>query len=1274
MNGKTIIIIFTLLFVLSSSQTFAATTTINPSMDNTLAEELPNNSSGDCDSIFAGMTDNNVARRALLQFDIATAIPAGSTINSVTLTMSVTRGSNHPDIIMTLHPVTLAWAEAASGVTPNGCGTRGGGQGEPAVNGAATWLSAMHNQTLWSSPGGDFGAASGSTLVNNITPVWNSSTNPSMVSDVQNWLDNPAANYGWLLKGPETASTTARRFDSTEGAAPPALVVNFTPSGDVEACCETNGDCSLTIVGSGNCTGTTLPGVDSCEPNQCPQPTGACCNVDETCSDSLDRLVCESAGGTFQGENSTCSQGNVDCGLTPFVEPLPIPPVLQPTGTRPDGVPQYTVSVEPAIQSVHPALPATDLWTYNGAWPAATIVATQGQPIEVTYQNNLPAGGGGNRGNNLLEVDTCAHGPNYYGNSKRIVTHLHGGHLPARVDGQPEFTILPGEIDIYEYPNNQEAGTVWYHDHALGITRLNVYGGMAGFYLIADSEDTLGPDNAFGLPSGEYEIGLAIQDRTFNTDGSLFYNAQLEDAFKGDKIVVNGKVWPFLNVKQGKYRFRLLNGSQSREYIYRLENITDPGNDPSFILVGTDLGLVSAPIDLGNTIGPVSPAERMDVVIDFSGFPTGTEIIFRNDEQALPLLPNIMKFIVTNQIGYTGTISSTLRNVAPLDTIGVPVRYFRLSKESVPCSNDPGRTVNEWHVESLDGPGGNTTGKKWDDLNDFPVLGTREIWEFENPTNSMHPMHVHLVRFQVVSKETIGGQTILLDPWETNTWKDTVRVPANSRVRIIMDFEDYLGRYAQHCHILDHEDHEMMRQFQTTNNPAYAVVDGVCSELEDCISNPTDCAERSGALCGNGLCEAGDGENCITCPADCAGKQSGAASKQFCCGDEFAGNPTNPIGCGVDISDNRCINASSNTFCRVAERVRACCGDRLCEGQETEGNCPVDCAPPPPCTPTEPTDVTCDGIDGDCDGSVDEDYIITATSCGQGVCASTGQLECQGGTQVDSCTPGPQNEPADTTCDGIDGDCDGSVDEDYIITATSCGQGVCASTGQLECQGGTQVDSCTPGPQNEPADTTCDGLDGDCDGTVDEDYIVTGTSCGVGACESTGQLECQAGSEVDTCTPGLPSAETCNNVDDNCDASTDEGCDDDGDGYCDDAMTVQGAPVAICPSSADGTGDDCDDLDLNIYPGGPAIRKVGTPHTYYSLFQVSYNNTVPSGTLQIQDHEFTEVLLLDDATTVIFQAGYDCGYSNNTGVSIVTGGITIDNGAVTLESGTLEIR
>jgi hypothetical protein len=222
----------------------------------------------------------------------------------------------------------------------------------------------------------------------------------------------------------------------------------------------------------------------------------------------------------------------------------------------------------------------------------------------------------------------------------------------------------------------------------------------------------------------------------------------------------------------------------------------------------------------------------------------------------------------------------------------------------------------------------------------------------------MHPMHVHLVRFQIVSKTDLAtGQPIPLEPWEDTTWKDIVRIPGKASARIIMDFEDYPGRFPQHCHILDHEDHEMMRQFQTTHDPGNCVVNGVCEQGEDCVSCPLDCAEVSGALCGNGLCEAGDGENCVSCPADCAGKQKGSASKQFCCGfdDGQVTNP-NPSGCRTDANGNSCIDVSSNTFCREAVRVSACCGDKLCEGEETEASCAVDCAAGPAvCTYADPT-------------------------------------------------------------------------------------------------------------------------------------------------------------------------------------------------------------------------------------------------------------------------------------------------------------------------------
>jgi len=356
----------------------------------------------------------------------------------------------------------------------------------------------------------------------------------------------------------------------------------------------------------------------------------------------------------------------------------------------------------------------------------------------------------------------------------------------------------------------------------------------------------------------------------------------------------------------------------------------------------------------------------------------------------------------------------------------------------VACKDGSGRLANEWTVQSLDAPGGNPVGEEWDDLTDFPILGTREVWEFENPTNVMHPMHVHLVRFQILSKTDLTtGLPIPLEPWEDTTWKDIVRIPAHASARIIMDFTDYPGRFPQHCHILDHEDHEMMRQYQATHDPANCVVNGVCDPGEDCVSCPSDCGQVSSASCGNGLCEAGDGEDCVTCPADCAGKQKG--KNVYCCGNGGNGS----IGCGVDANDTRCIDASAGLACRTEARLSACCGDALCEGQEdVQGPdyCEVDCNPPQACVPDETPEQSCfDGNDNDCDTLTDcadtadcGGSTGPATTCGVGVCGSTGNLTCSGGTQVDTCTPGSpgvEGPTGDATCsDGLDNDCDGLTD------------------------------------------------------------------------------------------------------------------------------------------------------------------------------------------------------------------------------------------------------
>ena len=1036
-------------FVIASSEVaLGAVSTINPVEDNTIyqgvdpntGENFEDNSCGAGSNLFAGMTNDALQRRALLYFDVDDAIPAGSTINSVTLTLTINRSGDNQDATMFLYPLTQEWGEGLAN-----CDTvRGGGLGISAATGEATWLSAEHAITEWGSAGGDFGALSASSVVGTSgQAIWDSGTNPQMVVEVQNWLDNSGSDRGWIVVGDESRSPTTRRFFSREGRTPPVLTIDFTPVGDVYACCFSDGTCS--IQDATTCTdqgGIPDTSTSSCEPNLCPQPSGACCNLDESCSDGVERATCEDGGGSFEGEGTACSQGSVNCGLEPFVDALPIPAVVAPVATRADGVPQYEITMTAESQTLHRDLGATDVWTYNGTYPGPTIEATVGQPIEVKYTNSLPSGNQ-RRGRHLLEVDECAHGPNYWQDTARTVVHLHGGHVPSRVDGHPEYDFMPGAFDTYEYPNNQLPATLWYHDHALGITRLNVYAGMAAFYILRDSFE-----NALSLPSGEFEIPIVIQDREFNSDGSLFYNPTLQDAFKGNKIVVNGKVWPFLNVKQGKYRFRLLNGSQSREYSLRLENLANAAQIIPFELIGTDGGLIDAPLST-ETIN-MAPAERDDVVIDFAGFSPGDEIVLRNDELTTPLLPNVMKFVVTADPGFTDPLPSTLRPVDPIDPTGVDTRYLRLTQVSASCVNEPSRTINEWLIESLDGPGGNVIGKHWDDISEFPILGTTEIWEFENPSNSMHPMHVHLVMFQVLDKTSLdNGQPIPLTVWEDKTWKDTVRVPPRSRVRVIMTFEDYLGKFPYHCHILDHEDHEMMRQFQATNDPANCNGNGICEAGEDCVFCG-DCGSVSGAFCGNGLCEIGDGEDCNTCSADCAGKAKG--KDPYCC------------GAGADCLDSRCTDGY---FCRQAPRVAACCGDSVCEGQEDESNCAVDCAA---------------GGGADCSQILDK-----------GVCNAEPGCVWQGGPNNGSCIEETctATETPEVTCnDGVDNDCDGLTDTDDPDCQTG---GTCNNNGT--CEAGEDClncgNDCAGVTSGKPANRYCcgngvqEGPEGDgtiCDG------------------------------------------------------------------------------------------------------------------------------------------------------------------------------------------------
>jgi spore coat protein A len=496
-------------------------------------------------------------------------------------------------------------------------------------------------------------------------------------------------------------------------------------------------------------------------------------------------LVCTGLGGTYQGDNEICTECLCPVALTPFIDPLPIPTALPPD--TPGGT-EYTIEMTEFQQQLHTQLAPTTVWGYAGSYPARSIDVTRDVPITVHWVNNLPA-------THYLTVDTCAHGAD--DQSTRTVVHLHGGHVPVDADGYPEDTFLTGNSDTYVYPNNQLPATLWYHDHALGITRLNVYMGLAGFYLIRDQVEL-----DIGLPAGGYEIPMVIQDRSFNPDGSLCYPSSLQDHFYGNEILVNGKVQPFLDVEQATYRFRVLNGSNTRTYTLSFSN------GASFDLIGSDGGLFEHPLT-GLTEITLGPAERADILIDFTPY-ANTEFVLENSAPThgggAPL-PEIMKFVVT---GVSGPVVATPDPLRPLEILqtadSIRERFFTLRKVNEPCAG------SSWLINDLG----------WDDITEFPRLDTTETWSFVNLSGMMHPMHMHLVMFQVVNRQTYTydgstvtptGNPIPPDPTEAG-WKDTVRAEPGLITRVIARFEDYTGLYPYHCHILEHEDHEMMRQFE----------------------------------------------------------------------------------------------------------------------------------------------------------------------------------------------------------------------------------------------------------------------------------------------------------------------------------------------------------------------------------------------------------------------------------------------------------------------------
>jgi spore coat protein A, manganese oxidase len=519
--------------------------------------------------------------------------------------------------------------------------------------------------------------------------------------------------------------------------------------------------------------------------------------------------------------------------LTKYIQPLSVPGAGIVVAT-PSRMNQYAFTLREIARQLHPNLPPTPFWAYDdgsglggqaGSFGMA-IVAQSGTALDVNYTSNLPE-----FYPDWIPVDTRL---TPLGNHVRMMTHLHGGFVNADSDGNPAITpngFGPGDTQSVDYPNEQPGTLLWFHDHALGATRLNVFAGLAGAYILRDQYDTGMEPNPIGLPGGAYEIPLVIQDRQFSRDGKFFYpTSDIEGVvwvgeYFGDVMLVNGKVWPYLNVEPRMYRFRVLNGSNAR-----ILNLDLSGLD--FWQIGAEGGMWDIPVRTRRLL--LAPADRADVLVDFSRF-AGARLMMMNHRPPRPVsnpapqLPQVMQIRVGTTVSQPGptTIPSSLPGRAA--NLGSPVqtRYITLN-EIDPEEVEWFLNLNAVHFE--------------DPITETPQVGTIEDWVYINMTGDTHPIHNHLVQFQVVGRTPFdveafeaayGGANGVpggIDPTPFATgpmqppyptergFKDTVQANPGEFTTIRAQYDLPTGvsapqTYVYHCHIVEHEDNDMMRPF-----------------------------------------------------------------------------------------------------------------------------------------------------------------------------------------------------------------------------------------------------------------------------------------------------------------------------------------------------------------------------------------------------------------------------------------------------------------------------
>jgi spore coat protein A, manganese oxidase len=496
---------------------------------------------------------------------------------------------------------------------------------------------------------------------------------------------------------------------------------------------------------------------------------------------------------------------------------------------------------------LHPNLTPTPFWAYDdgsglggqaGSFGMA-MVAQTGTPVTMDFTNGLDP-----TYPDWIPVDTrLTPTPD---RTVRVMTHLHGGFVAANSDGNPAITpngFTHGQTQSVFYTNQalpfptsmdggMPASLLWFHDHGLGATRLNVFAGLAAAYILRDQYDTGSEPNPIGIPGGAYEIPLVIQDRQFSADGKFLYPvSDIEGAiwigeYFGDVILVNGKVWPFLNVEPRMYRFRILNGCNAR-----ILNLDISGVD--FWQIGAEGGLWDIPVLTKRLI--LASAERADVLVDFSKF-AGQTLVLKNHRPPSPIsnpapqLPQVMQIRVATTVSQPGPTSIPSSLPGRAANLGSPVmtRYITLNEI------DPEEVT--WFL--------NLNGVHFDALpiTETPTVGTIEDWVYINVTGDTHPIHSHLVTFQVVGRTPFDAEAYEaayggpdgvpggIDPTPYATgpmeppdptergFKDTVKANPGqfTTIRAKYDLPNGVSApqtYVYHCHIIEHEDNDMMRPF-----------------------------------------------------------------------------------------------------------------------------------------------------------------------------------------------------------------------------------------------------------------------------------------------------------------------------------------------------------------------------------------------------------------------------------------------------------------------------